>query len=359
MDCLPLGTNRFLVYFRIRYLDSQRIRANSPGISHLDTDATTQITRPLEDNPDAQEQGYLVQIYGDDLGKRFPINPEISLGRALTNTIVLEAESVSRRHGLCYRRGRKHLLMDLGSTNGTLLNDAIIDGETELSHGDVLTIGSTVFKFIAGNNAEANYYEEIYQLTIIDGLTQIHNRRYFIEFLERELVRSARTGTPLSLVLFDVDMFKSLNDNYGHLFGDRVLKHVVRLAQPLVRREQLIARYGGDEFAVVLTDTDVDGGFQFAERLREAVEATIITGPEAEEVSTSLSLGIAQLGVNPLEPEEFIAIADQALYEAKRAGRNRAVAARPNLPTVATPHEPINIGLDTTGQQAIRAPKPS
>jgi len=325
----------------------------------LDTEATTQITRPVEDSPAELERGYLVQIYGEELGKRFPIDPEISLGRALSNSVVLEAESVSRRHALSYRRGGKHLLLDLGSTNGTLLNDALIEGETELNHGDVITIGSTVFKFIAGNNAEANYHEEIYRLTIIDGLTQIHNRRYFLEFLDRELVRSARSGTPLSLVVFDVDLFKSLNDNYGHLFGDRVLKHIARLAQPLVRREQLIARYGGDEFAVVLTDTDVDGGFQFAERLREAVEQTIITGPENEPVSTTLSLGIAQLGADPLEPDEFIALADQALYEAKRGGRNRAVAARPNFPSAETPHQPIDVGLDTTGKQAIRAPRPS
>ena len=320
----------------------------------LDTDATTKMTRPFEDRDKQEDLGYLVQIYGDELGKRFPIDPELSLGRALTNAIVLEADSVSRRHALAYRKSGKHLLLDLGSTNGTLINDVLASGETELRHGDLVTIGSTVFKFISGNNAEANYYEEIYRLTIIDGLTQIHNRRYFLEFLERELARSTRNGAPLSLVLFDVDKFKELNDGYGHLFGDRVLKHVVRLAKPLVRREQLLARYGGDEFAVVLTDTDVDGGFQFAERLREAVHATIITGPDHEQVRTSLSLGIAQLGAEALEPDDFIALADQALYEAKRAGRNRAVAARPPMPSTQGSPSAISVGLDTTGKQVIR-----
>lgn len=335
------------------------ISLTSPGINGLDTDATTQITRPVEESSEERDQGYLVQIYGEELGKRFSIDPEISLGRALSNSIVLDAESVSRRHALCYRRGGQHFLLDLGSTNGTLLHDTLIEGETELRHGDVITIGSTVFKFIAGNNAEANYYEEIYRLAIIDGLTQIHNRRYFLEFLDRELVRSQRNASPLSLVMFDVDSFKTLNDDYGHLFGDRVLKHVVRMAEPLVRREQLLARYGGDEFAVVLTDTDVDGGFQFAERLREAVATSIITGPDKEHLSTSLSLGIAQLGSDSLTPQEFIALADQALYEAKRGGRNRVVAARPNLETADTPDRPIKVGLDTTGKQAIRSPRPS
>src|SRR5262249_43190695 len=143
---------------------------------------------------------------------------------------------------------------DLGSTNGTFLNDALV-ARAPLKDGDYLRVGNCIYRFLAGGNVEADYHEEIYRLTITDGLTQTHNKRYLLEFLDRELARSQRHTRPLSLVLFDIDRFKAINDELGHLAGDHVLRELAACVKAAVRREELFARYGGEEFAVVLPET--------------------------------------------------------------------------------------------------------
>lgn len=263
----------------------------------------------------------MVLIYGNQLGRRYAIDPELSVGRSLSNSVVLEDDSVSRQHALFYRRGASFFVADLGSTNGTLVNDLPISSETPLRNGDLVTVGGIVFKFIS-DNTEAQYFEEIYRLTIIDGLTQMHNRRYLFEFLEREVLRCSRSGSPLGLVLLDIDHFKTINDAHGHLFGDRVLKEIAKLAQGLVRKEQLLARYGGDEFAAVLTDTNPEGCQKFAEKVRSQIEEHHFVSSDGDEVRATLSVGIASLDA-PCTHEQFFERADAALYRAKQAGRNR------------------------------------
>src|SRR5262249_1351413 len=143
---------------------------------------------------------------------------------------------------------------------------------TRLKDGDYLRIGNWIFRYLAGGNIESEYHEEIYRLTIIDALTGIHNKRFLLEFLDRELARSARHQRPLALVMFDLDRFKAINDQLGHLGGDYALRELTNCVKEAVRREELFARYGGEEFVIVLPETTLEGAADLAERVRRLVE---------------------------------------------------------------------------------------
>src|SRR4029078_202515 len=137
-----------------------------------------------------------------------------------------------------------------------------------LRDADFVKIGAAIFKFLTGSGVEASYHEEIYKMTIVDALTGAHNKRYFMELLEREIARCARYRRPLSLLMFDIDHFKQINDKHGHLTGDCVLREMSRGLLGRVRREELLARYGGEEFAAVLPETDITGARTFGEQIR-------------------------------------------------------------------------------------------
>ncbi len=270
----------------------------------------------------------LVILYGPSLGRRFPlVEKETILGRSADATLPLDAESVSRRHArVCATASGGHVLEDLGSTNGTFLNDRRIES-APLRDGDIFRVGGVILKFLHGRNIEASYHEEIYRLTILDGLTGVHNKRYFMEFLEREVSRCHRHKSALGLVLFDIDHFKQVNDTHGHLAGDSVLKDICAVLRPRIRREDLLARYGGEEFACVLPDTTRDGAAIFAEALRILVERVPICHKDTV-IPVTISLGVAvAVAEEPwlYSATDLIRRADEKLYEAKRAGRNRVV----------------------------------
>ncbi len=274
-----------------------------------------------------QQSACLVQIYGNDLGKRFPISDEVTIGRSEDCTIVVSVPNVSRRHARVFVDGERWWIEDLGSTNGTQVNDVEIDGPRPLSNGDLVTTGGLVFKFIVGGNVEALYHEEIYRLTILDGLTGVHNKRFFLEFLEREVARALRHARPLTLVMLDLDHFKEINDTFGHLAGDAVLKRVAQAIGGRVRRDELLARYGGEEFAVVLPETDLEGALTFAEKVRSEVERSKFSF-DGQDIRVTVSVGVSILRSGD-DSEALIAAADAELYRAKREGRNRV---RPESP---------------------------
>jgi diguanylate cyclase (GGDEF)-like protein len=196
----------------------------------------------------------------------------------------------------------------------------------KLKDGDYLRIGNCIYRFLIGGNVEAEYHEEIYRLTIIDALTDIHNKRYLLEFLERELARSERYGRPLSLVLFDIDRFKQINEELGHLGGDFTLRELASRLKSNVRREELFARYGGEEFAVVLPETGREGATLLAERLRRLV-ANQPFQYEDKTYHVTVSLGVAvTAGEKVLSPADLIRHADERLFQAKNDGRNRVVS---------------------------------
>lgn len=273
------------------------------------------------------EEACLVQIYGPSLGKKYVLEKgsETTVGRGEQTTIVLELDNVSRRHCTVVARPDGCWLRDDGSTNGTYLNNVEVRAESLLRSGDLIKIGGAIFKFLYGGelgSIEAQYHEEIYRLTIIDGLTQIFNKRYLLEFLDREMARCGRHGRPLSLLLLDVDHFKKINDGFGHLAGDYVLRELAQQVKTRIRREECFARYGGEEFVLVLPETGHDNTVYLAEKLRKMVEGHRFSF-EGKEIKVTFSGGVADMQPEHQNPLAFLNAADARLYEAKRAGRNR------------------------------------
>jgi diguanylate cyclase (GGDEF)-like protein len=268
----------------------------------------------------------LVMIAGPFLGKKYPLvdDDEFTLGRDEKNFIVVDMDNVSRRHCAVVHRNNRFFVKDLGSTNGSYLNDEEIREEQPLRSGDLVKVGSAIFKFLSGGNIEQQYYEEIYTLTICDGLTQIHNKRYFLEFLERELGRCQRYHRALSLMMFDIDHFKQINDTSGHLAGDYVLRELAAIIKPSVRKEECFARYGGEEFAYVTPESGIENTRKLAEKLRRRIEDHAFTF-EGKVIPVTTSIGVAELTPEVTEPLQFIKVADANLYRAKKTGRNRVV----------------------------------
>jgi len=245
----------------------------------------------------------------------------VDVGRDPDNGIVIDTDSVSRRHAQIETREGEKFVVDLESTNGTYLNDNMVF-RAQLRNGDLLKIGDTIFKFLSGQNIESAYHEEIYRMTIQDGLTQVHNKRYFLEFLEGEFSRARRYNRPLSLIMIDLDHFKAVNDENGHLTGDFVLKETANRVRERIRREELFARYGGEEFAIVLPETLLRGAVEFADIVRGLIEThTFIF--EGNTIPVTLSCGVAQLAEEMKAPRDLIRAADEMLFDAKRSGRNK------------------------------------
>jgi diguanylate cyclase (GGDEF)-like protein len=292
-----------------------------------ENDEKTRVTQVVQAPPsdDGPSNDCLVVIYTAEpglLGKRFVLDKSpLRVGRGADNQIVLEGDSVSRRHAHFERRAGAWYVVDDGSTNGTYLNEEQIVREALLNNGDRIKVGPTILKFLSGADAEAKYHEEIYRMTIVDGLTQIHNKRYLFEQLEKELIRARRYERELSLLMFDIDFFKRINDQFGHLAGDHVLRELARVVQDRIRRDETFARYGGEEFVLLLPETPLAGGVSLAENLlsRVANHSFVFQG---ERIPVTISIGAARLA-DDRAASELIQRADEKLYEAKRGGRNR------------------------------------
>jgi two-component system, cell cycle response regulator len=267
------------------------------------------------------KEACLVVIYGNDLGRKHSLeSASVTLGRSNKCDIQIDQESVSRAHSKITNAGRSVKIRDLGSTNGTYVNDELVEERT-LVDGDFIKIGRTIFKFLSGGNIERAYHEEIYRLTTVDGLTQIFNKRYFAEALDREIARASRYRRELSLVMFDLDHFKEVNDTHGHLAGDSVLKTLAHTIKTRIRTEDIFARYGGEEFAIILPEIDGHNAHQFAEKIRRIVETTEFLF-ENTKIPVTISMGVATLDLEEPAAAALIKRSDERLYEAKSAGRN-------------------------------------
>jgi diguanylate cyclase (GGDEF)-like protein len=265
----------------------------------------------------------LVVIYGSDLGRRVQLGmAAFDIGRSPSNDLFIDQESVSRHHARITFDGSHYWVQDLQSTNGTFVNDDAIR-EQKLRDGDQLRVGRSILKFMTGENVEVHYHEEIYRLMTVDGLTDIYNRRYFDGAIEREFNRAVRYARPLSLVIFDIDHFKRVNDTYGHLVGDGLLRQVTSAVKPRLRREDIFSRTGGEEFGILLPEVGIDGARATAEKVRRIVEATRIKVDSEQSVSCTVSLGVEAVGGAVDSPDSLYKRADARCYEAKTGGRNR------------------------------------
>jgi diguanylate cyclase (GGDEF)-like protein len=265
----------------------------------------------------------LLEIYGANLGKRRDIDDDsIVIGRGDECDITVDDPSVSRKHMRIFKEQKIFYAEDLGSTNKTHINDEEIHGSKRLENGDRVKIGNTIFKFIASKDMEAEYYDQLYQFSIRDGLTGLYNRKSFDDKLESEFTRSKRYGHSLSMVMIDIDFFKNVNDTYGHLAGDAVLTNLSKLFGRYFRSVDYIARYGGEEFAIILPETPINGAVLTTERIRMAVANNEVFVNQ-HKINVTISAGIAEYLPDMTKREQLIDAADKKLYEAKNNGRNR------------------------------------
>jgi diguanylate cyclase (GGDEF)-like protein len=270
----------------------------------------------------------LVHLYppGPNLGHCYPLtDAALVVGRDEDCNIASDEPSVSRRHARIEPCSAGYKVIDLQSTNGTYINNVQVTMQT-LKAGDYLRVGACIYRFLAGENLEALYQEEIHCLRVTDGLTGAANQRGLIDFLEQELGRSSRYGRPLSLVLFDIDHFKQVNESFGPLAGDFLLRDLAARVKVLVRKQDLFARHGGEEFALALPETNGEGALALCERLRQV----IVEQPfdyEGDSYSLTVSIGVVTtIGAKEMTADELIRRAEAKLQRAKRQGPDRIVA---------------------------------
>lgn len=274
----------------------------------------------------ATGQRSLVQIHPLDLN-RGPIalaKEVTTLGRSSSCDLQICDDAVSRAHAEIRLSRHDCVLLDLESTNGIAVNGSKAARHT-LSSGDCIQIGSHVFRFLADDDLETQYHETVYAMMTRDGMTGVYNKRYLEETLEREVARCRRYGRPISVIVADVDYFKAINDSYGHAVGDQVLTEIAQRLSEVLRVDDVLARLGGEEFAIVMVEAGLEQTVEIAERCRLAIEAQPISATVGE-IQATVSLGIAAPAPPDLATgDELLADADARMYEAKRCGRNRCI----------------------------------
>jgi diguanylate cyclase (GGDEF)-like protein len=285
--------------------------------------------------PTEKNRGILTLLTGALQGTIIPIDErnDLTLGRSKEARVMIPDPSLSRIHARVFRRQTpariEFYIEDCNSTNGTFVSGHRISTPTLLSDGGRVNLGRrTAFRFSLQDVLEEQALIRVHESAVRDRLTGVFNRGAFDDRLQSELSSSRRRGLPLSLLLFDIDHFKRLNDTHGHQAGDAVLRAVAQCAQATVRPEDVLARYGGEEFVVILRGVSSRSAKIMAERLRAAVEQHT-TEWNATRIGATVSVGVVHAAnAKTIEsPAAFIAAADAALYEAKRQGRNCVVVA--------------------------------
>jgi diguanylate cyclase (GGDEF)-like protein len=271
-----------------------------------------------------QVAAYVVVLQGSNVGEMHKIEgPELVIGRAVSANVRLNDDGISRRHCRILALGGQLLIEDLGSANGTLVNGERVS-QQPLKEGDKIRLGATTtLKFTYQDKLDESFQQQMIDAALRDGLTRSYNKKFFLDRLETEFAYAKRHKTMLSLLMYDVDFFKRVNDTYGHLAGDAVLVHLARITQATIRTEDVLARYGGEEFAVICRGTPLVNCGVLGERLRTRVELENFDY-QGTRLPVTISVGVAALPeANVATPSELIRDADSALYEAKRSGRNR------------------------------------
>jgi len=289
---------------------------------------TDAITIPVSGDDTKKKHACLVQCNGASLGKRYQLDGEkITLGRSPDSGIILNEGSVSRLHAVFHVIGQLVTISDEGSSNGTFVNGERVEGVVTLGDQDMIRVGSILFKFFADDNIDLMIHDKFYRMATIDAGTEVFNKQYLIESLASELKDSKTYERPLCVIYFDLDHFKRVNDLYGHNMGDRILKESAGVVKKVLRKDDVFARFGGEEFIVVLPNTTLDAAGKLAERVRKSMEEHRfeIKTENGETINHTQTVSI---GVSRLEPhmnthEELLESADRKLLNSKRTGRNK------------------------------------
>jgi two-component system, cell cycle response regulator len=275
-----------------------------------------------------KDRHLFVRVRGAQLGQvtRLPTT-NVRVGRAQDCELWLADDGVSRRHARIFPEDLHYVIEDTQSANGTFISGQRVEHQI-LRDGDMVQFGpQAVFRYSITDESQEALLRQLYEASVTDALTGAANREHFDSQLRAELSYARRHKTDLSLVLFDVDHFKKVNDTYQHPVGDQVLVQIAAIVRREVRNEDVFARYGGEEFALVLRGIDIAGARTVGDRLRLKVSQNRIPLDQGELVVT-VSAGCASLTtLVDQTPEAMILASDQRLYAAKRGGRNRVVAA--------------------------------
>jgi two-component system cell cycle response regulator len=298
--------------------------------STRDTDAAIPIAAPTPE----RTRAVVTVVSGPGSGRVFSVAGVAVLGRGKECQVRIDDGGASRTHARITDAGGRYVLEDMGSTNGTFVDGRRIE-RAELKSGDRIHMGPHIVLSFAILDAQAERItQQLYESSVRDPLTRAFNRRYLVERLASEVAYARRHKTPLGLILMDLDLFKRVNDTYGHLAGDEVLREVSALVQRLIRAEDVFARFGGEEFVLLVRGIEHVNVGRFAERVRAAVERLEVSAAGAKVViKATISAGYASINEvhgddrEPSFPDRLLRLADERLYLAKSAGRNRVQGA--------------------------------
>ncbi len=270
----------------------------------------------------------LVQVHGSQLGQVVGLHgAEMVLGRHPSCDIWVSDTGVSRRHAKFVWAGDGYVVEDLGSANGTYVSGRRVERH-HLSDGEVVQFGGeSSYRYSVTDSKQEAMLLHLYEASVSDPLTGIYKRDHFDARMSAEISFARRHDSELSLLMFDIDHFKKINDGYGHPAGDSVLQQLTALIQPRLRTEDVFGRYGGEEFVILLRSSAIEQAASVAERLRQIVEHHPFDH-DGLRIHVTVSIGVASVVECSDSPDghSLVAVADRRLYSAKRSGRNRVVA---------------------------------
>lgn len=326
--------------------EMQAVRPNSPSYpgvipieqrpSWIDPDdddpVTEQTGRPtdvgaLPASFERRDRAVLLRMDGVHAGQVVSLDKDlVTIGRHSDNDLVIDDTGVSRYHARIMREGNQYQLIDLGARNGTVVQ-GLRAPFFQLHDGDFVQLGPRVsFRYSLTDSKQEKLLHKLYESSNRDSLTGAYNRRHFDERLLSEVAYSVRHGSPCALIVFDIDHFKRVNDTFGHAAGDAVLRQTAGIVRSRLRTEDVFARVGGEEFAILLRGVNLPGCVRLAERLRTSISA-VPALYEGKTIGVSVSLGCATLEcTGGSSPDEIVRLADERLYRAKASGRNRTVS---------------------------------
>ncbi|MDD5034091.1 MAG: GGDEF domain-containing protein [Methylococcaceae bacterium] len=287
----------------------------------FDQDSTTLVCIPKK-KPQNAQNSYLAVILNDAVGKKFKLAGSMIIGRKEDCEIRIDHRSISRKHAriMLEANGYSAMVEDLASLNGTYYRGKRIQ-KMRIHDGELIEFGNVPCKFFTDTHAEHGLLD----MSSLDQMTGIYNKRYFLDSVNERIRQSAGHDTLLSLLTFDIDHFKKINDTHGHVAGDMVLKRICRIVAGLLPETLVFARIGGEEFAIMLPGSGINDALSLAETVRGTIENSDFEFMGTQ-IPVTLSAGVCEYSKDMKKAEQFMHKADCKLYLAKNRGRNNVCA---------------------------------